>query len=160
MGGWMLVVGRWSLVFGRWSSATRRWSLVAAVIVLGLVPVARAFPPSPKASAASEVAGLWETGTFSILGYDPDTGEVGGAVQSRVFSVGTGVLWAEADVGVVATQAIVDVRYGPQSLALLKTGLKPEEVVKKVWDGDPDPQPRTWSKQGRQFAVMNAKGEV
>src|SRR5438270_9311691 len=104
MGGWMLVVGRWSLVFGRWSSATRRWSLVAAVIVLGLVPVARAFPPSPKASAASEVAGLWETGTFSILGYDPDTGEVGGAVQSRVFSVGNGVLWAEADDGAVATQ--------------------------------------------------------
>jgi uncharacterized Ntn-hydrolase superfamily protein len=98
--------------------------------------------------------------TFSILGYDPDTGEIGGAVQSRVFSVGTGVLWAEADVGVVATQAIVDVSYGPQSLALLKKGLTPEEVVKKVWDEDKDPQPRTWSKQGRQFAVMNAKGEM
>jgi hypothetical protein len=47
--------------------------------------------------------------TFSILGYDPKTGEVGGAVQSRVFSVGNGVLWAEAGTGVVATQAIVDV---------------------------------------------------
>ena len=47
--------------------------------------------------------------TFSILGYDPATGEVGGAVQSRVFSVGNGVLWAEAGVGAVATQAIVDV---------------------------------------------------
>ena len=69
--------------------------------------------------------------TFSILGYDPETGEVGGAVQSRVFSVGTGVLWAEADVGVVATQAIVDVSYGPQSLALLKKEMKPEDVVKK-----------------------------
>ncbi|MCO4099572.1 MAG: DUF1028 domain-containing protein [Gemmatimonas sp.] len=45
--------------------------------------------------------------TFSILGYDPATGEVGGAVQSRVFSVGNGVLWAEAGVGVAATQAIV-----------------------------------------------------
>ena len=39
--------------------------------------------------------------TFSILGYDPATGEVGGAVQSRVFSVGNGVLWAEAGVGIV-----------------------------------------------------------
>src|SRR5262245_36016167 len=108
----------------------------------------------------SEADGLASTpvATFSILGYDPATGEIGGAVQSRVFSVGTGVLWAEADVGVVATQAIVDVSYGPQSLALLKTGLKPEEVVRKVWDDDKDPQPRTWSKQGRQFAVMNAKG--
>eukprot|EP01046_Picozoa_sp_COSAG06_P081704 COSAG06_NODE_28827_length_564_cov_1.057692_1_plen_54_part_00 len=49
--------------------------------------------------------------TFSILGFDPETGEVGGAVQSRVCSVGNGVLWAEADVGVVATQAVVDVSY-------------------------------------------------
>ena len=53
--------------------------------------------------------------TFSILGYDPATGEVGGAVQSRVFSVGNGVLWGEAEVGMVATQAIVDVSYGPQA---------------------------------------------
>jgi len=133
--------------------------LVAAVIVLGLVPVARAFPPSPKASAASEVAGLWETGTFSILGYDPDTGEVGGAVQSRVFSVGNGVLWAEANVGVVATQAIVDVGYGPKALELLRRNLAPAAIVRQVWDDDPDPLPENWTKQGRQFAVMNAKGE-
>jgi uncharacterized Ntn-hydrolase superfamily protein len=126
---------------------------VSLALTLGCI---QSSPPEPPADdlASTPVA------TFSILGYDPETGEVGGAVQSRVFSVGTGVLWAEADVSVVATQAIVDVSYGPQSLALLKTGLKPEEVVKKVWDGDPDPQPRTWSKQGRQFSVMNAKGEV
>ena len=42
------------------------------------------------------------TGTFSILGYDPDTGELGAAVQSRVFSVGNGVLWAEANVGIAS----------------------------------------------------------
>src|SRR5207253_11277449 len=148
MGGWMLVVGRWSSVVGRWSSATRRWSLVAAVIVLGLVPVARAFPPSPRASAASEVAGLWETGTFSILGYDPDTGEVGGAVQSRVFSVGNGVLWAEANVGVVATQAIVDVGYGPKALELLRQGMEAEKVVKTIWERDPDPDTLRWTKYG------------
>src|SRR5256885_11348768 len=79
--------------------------------------------------------------TFSILGYDPETGEVGGAVQSRVFSVGNGVLWAEAGVGAAATQAIVDVSYGPQALALLKTGMKPADVVKTVWQRDPDPRP-------------------
>ncbi len=59
--------------------------------------------------------------TFSILGYDPETGEVGGAVQSRVFTL-TGVLTADADAGVVATQAIVDVSYGPKGIALLKQG--------------------------------------
>ncbi len=98
--------------------------------------------------------------TFSILGFDPETGETGGAVQSRVFSVGNGVLWAEADVGVVATQAIVDVSYGPQALVLLKQGLNPAEVIKTIWERDPDPRPDNWSKHGRQFAVMDAKGNV
>ena len=98
--------------------------------------------------------------TFSILGYDPETGEVGGAVQSRVFSVGNGVLWAEADVGVVATQAIVDVSYGPQALALLRGGTAPAEVVKTIWERDPDPRPERWTKHGRQFAVMDARGRV
>ena len=50
-------------------------------------------------------------GTFSILGFDPETGEIGAAVQSRVFAVGNGVIWAEAGVGAVATQAVVDVSY-------------------------------------------------
>ncbi len=96
--------------------------------------------------------------TFSILGFDPVTGEVGGAVQSRVFSVGNGVLWAEADVGVIATQAVVDVSYGPQGLALLKDGFTPSAVVKRLWEDDTDPRPMRWTKQGRQFAVMNAAG--
>ena len=97
--------------------------------------------------------------TFSLLGYDPDTGDVGGAVQSRVFCVGNGVLWGEANVGVVATQAIVDVSYGPQALALLKKNIPPAKIVKQVWEADPDPKPERWTKHGRQFAVMNAKGE-
>ena len=97
--------------------------------------------------------------TFSILGYDPETGEVGGAVQSRVFAVGNGVLWAEANVGVVATQAIVDVSYGPQGLALLRAGLSPSAIVRAIWDSDPDPRPQDWTKHGRQFAVMDAKGQ-
>src|SRR5437762_10967440 len=100
---------------------------------------------------------LWDTGTFSILGYDPQTGEVGGAVQSRVFSVGNGVLWGEANVGVAATQAIVDVSYGPQALELLRWGMAPANIIKAILDKDPDPVPDNWSKQGRQFAVMNAK---
>jgi len=119
-------------------------------------------------SGALAVAGLprsqtepWDpVATFSILGYDPDTGEVGGAVQSRVFSVGNGVLWAEAGVGAAATQAIVDVSYGPQAIALLKKGLAPAQVVKQIWESDPDPRPKDWTKQGRQFAVMDAKGNA
>ena len=96
--------------------------------------------------------------TFSILGYDPETGEAGGAVQSRVFSVGNGVLWAEADVGVAATQAIVDVSYGPKALALLRAGTTPSSIIKAILDSDPDPRPQDWTKAGRQFAVMDSKG--
>jgi uncharacterized Ntn-hydrolase superfamily protein len=98
--------------------------------------------------------------TFSILGFDPDTGEIGAAVQSRVFSVGNGVLWAEAGVGAVATQAIVDVSYGPQGIELLKKGMAPKDILKAILDHDPDPRPVDWTKEGRQFAVINDKGEV
>jgi uncharacterized Ntn-hydrolase superfamily protein len=98
--------------------------------------------------------------TFSILGYDPATGEVGGAVQSRVFSVGNGVLWGEAGVGMIATQAIVDVSYGPKGLALLRAGMTPEAIIRALWESDPDPQPERWTKQGRQFAVIDAKGNT
>ncbi|MDH4044727.1 MAG: DUF1028 domain-containing protein, partial [Gemmatimonadota bacterium] len=102
----------------------------------------------------------WPTGTFSILAMDPATGEIGGAVQSRVFSVGNGVLWAESGFGVVATQAIVDVSYGPQALELLRTGLSAEQVVTQVLANDPDPDPTNWPREGRQFAVLDAKGNV
>jgi uncharacterized Ntn-hydrolase superfamily protein len=98
--------------------------------------------------------------TFSILGFDPETGEVGGAVQSRVFSVGNGVLSAEAGVGAAATQAVVDVSYGPQAIALLRQGLEPKDVVARILKDDPDPLPAEWPKAGRQFAVIDAKGNV
>ena len=98
--------------------------------------------------------------TFSILGFDPATGEIGGAVQSRVFSVGNGVLWAEAGVGAAATQAIVDVSYGPQALTLLRKRLQPDKIIQKIWKDDPDPRPQDWTKQGRQFAVINAEGQT
>ncbi len=121
------------------------WALLALFLIAGVHAQDRA--PDPVA-------------TFSILGYDPDTGEIGGAVQSRVFSVGNGVLWGEAEVGMAATQAIVDVSYGPQALQLLKKGLAPAEIVKIIWQEDPDPGlgKNPWPKAGRQFAVMDAKG--
>src|SRR6266498_2011510 len=91
-------------------------------------------------AAAQQKTQPWPpVATFSILGFDPETGEVGGAVQSRVFSVGNGVLWAEADVGVAATQAIVDVSYGPKALALLRAGMTPSAIVTAILDSDPDP---------------------
>src|SRR3954471_13791983 len=103
---------------------------------------------------------LPETGTFSIIAYDSASGQWGGAVESRVFSVGHGVLWAEAGEGVVATQAVVDVGYGPRALAMLRQGKSAKEIVKEIWERDPDPDSARWTKLGRQFAVVDAKGNV
>jgi uncharacterized Ntn-hydrolase superfamily protein len=134
-----------------------RWSrrLVLCLLILGCASLA-------VGAQQREINGPTDPpGTFSILGFDPDTGEIGAAVQSRVFSVGNGVLWAEAGVGAVATQAIVNVNYGPRGMALLKTGMAPKDIIKAILAGDPDETLRgqKWQKAGRQFAVMNANGE-
>jgi uncharacterized Ntn-hydrolase superfamily protein len=131
--------------------------LLTGALALLIVPSALAAQTTSKVDTTDRP---WPTGTFSILAFDPATGEIGAAVQSCVFSVGNGVLWAEAGVGAAATQAIVDVSYGPQALELLRQGKSAEEVVKTIWERDPDPQPTRWSKQGRQFAVIDAKGNV
>jgi uncharacterized Ntn-hydrolase superfamily protein len=126
----------------------RRTLAVLFIVALAVAVAAQSEQPLPDPVA-----------TFSILGYDPATGEVGGAVQSRVFSL-TGVLWGEAGVGMVATQAIVDVSYGAKALALLRAGMAPHAIIDAVWNSDPDPQPERWTKLGRQFAVIDAKGNV
>src|SRR5687768_905486 len=124
-----------------------------ALLLIPLVAACSSLPPQQSDSAP------WPpVATFSIIAYDSASGEMGGAVQSRVFAVGNGVLWAEADVGIVATQAIVDVGYGPQGLALLRAGMRPDAIVRALWESDSDPRPNDWTKHGRQFAVMNAKG--
>src|SRR5262245_59366187 len=128
--------------------STHRLANVALALTLGACSHAR------QSVAISAEDTPWPTGTFSILAFDPETGEIGGAVQSRVFSVGNGVLWAEAGVGAAATQAIVDVGYGPQALAMLKQGKTHEQIVKTIWEVDSNPRPMDWPKEGRQFAVI------
>src|SRR3954470_18338725 len=118
-----------------------------------------AMAQSSPAVTRDSIVPPWPTGTFSILAFDPATGEIGGAVQSRVFSVGNGVLSAEAGVGAAATQAIVDVGYGPRAIALLRQGIIAVQLLKSIWETDPDTR-ADWPKAGRQFAVIDAKGNV
>lgn len=134
-------------------------ALVAVCSVQEVPPVAAQSDAHEATEARVEVADP-HVGTFSIVGFDPETGEVGVAVQSRVFSVGNGVIWGEAGVGVVATQAIVDVSYGPQGLQLLKEGYSPADAVREILGRDPDPDPERWTREGRQFSIMNASGDV
>ena len=93
--------------------------------------------------------------TFSIVAIDPRTGEMGVAVASRYFSVGSVVPWAMADVGAVATQANVNVGYGQEALDLLRKGLSAQEALKKILADD-----KFEGKDGRQVAIVDAKGNV
>src|SRR5262249_36188888 len=93
--------------------------------------------------------------TFSIVAIDPQNGDMGVAVASRYFSVGLVVPWAMADIGAVATQANVNVGYGPQAIDLLRQGMMAPEVLKKLLADDKFP-----GKDGRQIAMVDAKGHV
>ncbi len=91
--------------------------------------------------------------TYSIVARDPETGEMGVAVQSHWFSVGSLVTWGEAGVGVVATQSLIDVSYGPLGLALMKAGRSAPQALAALKVADPHPEIR-------QVAMIDAKGNV
>ncbi len=93
--------------------------------------------------------------TFSIVSRDPATGDLGVAVASRYFAVGSVVPWAEAGVGAVATQANVNVRYGPRALDLLRGGLTAAQVLATILDED-----NLEGKNGRQVAILDAAGNI
>jgi uncharacterized Ntn-hydrolase superfamily protein len=90
-------------------------------------------------------------GTYSIVGRDPDTGELGVAVQSHWFSVGSIVSWAEPGVGAVATQAIAEPAYGPRLLELMRAGESPGAALRTLLDADE-------KARFRQVAVVDASG--
>jgi uncharacterized Ntn-hydrolase superfamily protein len=91
--------------------------------------------------------------TFSIVAFDPSTRELGVAVQSRYFSVGSVVPWAEACVGAIATQSFVNVSYGPKGLELLKQGIPVDDVIDRLTKDDV-------GKDSRQLGVIDAKGNA
>jgi len=91
--------------------------------------------------------------TFSIVAFDPLTKDLGVAVHSRYFSVGSVVPWAEAEVGAIATQSFVNVSYGPRGLQLLKEGLTVDEVIDKLTKDDE-------AKDFRQLGIIDSKGNA
>src|SRR5712692_11761675 len=93
--------------------------------------------------------------TFSIVAIDPSNGDLGVAVASRYFSVGSVVPWALAGVGAVATQANVNVGYGPRGIDLLRQGRSAQEVLKKLLEED-----TFEGKDGRQVAIIDAHGII
>jgi uncharacterized Ntn-hydrolase superfamily protein len=117
------------------------------LILLATVPVAAQQPPAAHQELSTDP---W-FGTFSIIAFDPATGELGIGVQSRAFGAGAAVPYAKPGVGAVATQASANRSYGPKAIALLEQGLSPEEVVKRITDEDA-------GRDSRQVAVIDTKG--
>jgi uncharacterized Ntn-hydrolase superfamily protein len=91
--------------------------------------------------------------TYSIVARDPKTGRFGVAVQSHYLGVGPVVPWLEAGVGAIATQASVNLSFGPIGLELLRAGRSAEEVVAALVASDP-------GAQQRQLGVVDAQGRA
>jgi uncharacterized Ntn-hydrolase superfamily protein len=96
---------------------------------------------------------LGRPSTFSICGLDPATGEVGVAVQSKYFAVGSVVSWARAGIGAVATQAAGVAGYGPRILDALAGGAAPDEAIRAVLGADE-------ARETRQLGVVAADGRA
>jgi uncharacterized Ntn-hydrolase superfamily protein len=91
--------------------------------------------------------------TYSIVARDPETGELGVAVQSRAFNTGAVVPWGAPGVGVVATQSYTELSYGPLGLELLRDGKTPEQALAELVAADED-------SEYRQVAILDTEGRV
>lgn len=91
--------------------------------------------------------------TFSIVGFDPATGELGIAVQSKFIGVGAVVPWAKAGVGAVATQSYANTSFGPNGLKLIEKGLSAQEALDQLLSEDDD-------REFRQVGIVDAQGKV
>jgi uncharacterized Ntn-hydrolase superfamily protein len=128
------------------------------VMALAIVVISLLMTLSPKSSAQDNPAQtstrpLRPVHTFSIVARDPETGELGVAVQSHWFSVGPIVPWAEAGVGAVATQSFVDPSYGKLGLDLMRMGRSAPDALKALLAGDE-------ARDVRQVAMIDAQGRV
>lgn len=119
------------------------WTTLLPVVLLAVSPASPDAPTRPAPLAH----------TFSIVARDSVTGELGVAVQSHYFSVGTAVPWAEAGVGAVATQSLVLVDYGPNGLDLMRAGLTARQALDSLVRADAH-------REGRQVAMVDARGGV
>src|SRR5437899_4042846 len=121
-------------------------SLIAVLLIAVLMLAVSAIAQTPTKP-------LRPVHTFSIVARDPATGEMGVAVQSHWFSVGSVVPWAEAGVGAVATQSFVDPSYGKLGLDLMRAGRSAPDALRSLLAGDE-------GREVRQVAMIDAQGRV
>jgi uncharacterized Ntn-hydrolase superfamily protein len=116
------------------------------LLVLISFPILLQAGEAPKREAIPSLVA-----TFSVCGFDPTTGDLGVAVQSKFFGVGSVVPWAKANVGAIATQSYANVAYGPDGLKLLEVGKDAKETVKSLTEADA-------GRDQRQVGIVDAKG--
>lgn len=97
--------------------------------------------------------GAPDVNTYSIVAFDPRTGELGVAVESKYFGVGSVVPWAKAGVGAVATQAWAKVGYGPEGLRLMESGKAARDALELMLAADA-------MRAKRQIGIIDAQGRV
>lgn len=92
-------------------------------------------------------------GTYSIIAIDKDNEQIGAAVQSHWFAVGSLIIWAKAGVGAVATQSIIEPKYGVSGLALIRDGQRASNTLDILLNDD-------YLKNFRQVAMIDCFGDV
>jgi uncharacterized Ntn-hydrolase superfamily protein len=125
----------------------------ALVVALVLALLVCSKPPVSQVASDIPAKPVRPVHTFSIVARDPATGELGVAVQSHWFSVGSIVAWAEAGVGAVATQSFVDPSYGKNGLELMRAGKSAPDTLKELLEKDE-------GREVRQVAMIDAQGRV
>lgn len=123
-------------------------SVLFLILALHLSPSGHTLSASPNTAKSTR-----PVHTFSIVARDPATGELGVAVQSHWFSVGSVVAWAEAGVGAIATQSFVDPSYGKNGLELMRSGKTAPDTLKELLAKDE-------GREVRQVAMIDAQGRV
>ena len=104
-------------------------------------------------SLPSQERGTRPVHTYSIVAIDRETGELGAAVQSHWFSVGSSVIWAEAGIGAICTQSFIEASYGPLGLELMRAGKTAEDALAGLLKADR-------FEAVRQVAMIDAQGRV
>ncbi|HWF03163.1 MAG TPA: DUF1028 domain-containing protein [Candidatus Angelobacter sp.] len=127
--------------------------MLRRALILNVLLLAVCFVPAVSQSTAPQNRPLRPVHTFSIVAFDPTTGEMGVAVQSHWFAVGGEVPWAEAGVGAVATQSFIDPSYGPLGLDLMRAGKSAPEALHGLLIADS-------ACDVRQVAMVDTQGRV
>src|SRR5690606_14267557 len=125
--------------------------LVPAAVIALSAAAALLLRPAPPPTAGPDGAPL--VATFSIVGYDPETGDLGVAVQSKFPNVRAVVPWVEAGVGAVATQSFAELDYGIEGLALMRNGATAEAALRILVREDPNAELR-------QVGMVDARGNA